>query len=479
MIQVAQVVIETCAKPGTRTGSRTGAKIERVLTPLKTVVTLVAGDGPTVALVTSSMPVIGIDVSWLLRTTAADALGISTERVLLLSSHNHCSPSLQLEANSAWSPAPSKPTADNVTPLGKSLASQLGRACRGLAQRMQPVTVAWAVGHERRITYNRKGRRADGSTYFMREEDRMLVAGDYTGDIDDDAIVIAFLGAGGEPVGFLTSFTGHPVTAYHPERMIAFGEWPQLACDELGRAFGDAPAAFLQGCAGDTNSKRMLCGDVELSRKFGRYLGKTFVRAVRSLTPSTRSDHELRTDTARVPCAALPTIRALERELAEIDDFISRADAGDEETRHCVGLNFPRALSPAYRARLVEMMRPWSQWALRTRRRGQDTPSHVEMPTAALRLGDVGIVGMPCEPFLGIGRQIKAGSPLPVAVPCGYLNANYGYVPDGPNCRDAEYMSSSHRYTRFRPPFRKPAGDALAKCGLRMVRSMATRPGKR
>ena len=40
-----------------------------------------------------------------------------------------------------------------------------------------------AVGRERRISYNRKGRRADGTTYFMREEDRLLLGRDFCGDI--------------------------------------------------------------------------------------------------------------------------------------------------------------------------------------------------------------------------------------------------------------------------------------------------------
>ncbi|MBT4820770.1 MAG: hypothetical protein HON70_33995, partial [Lentisphaerae bacterium] len=263
----------------------------------------------------------------------------------------------------------------------------------------------------------------------------------------------------------------HPVTAYHPERMVAFGEWPQLATDRLGEYCGGVPVAFLQGCCGDVNSKRMLCGDTALSFRFGRYLGDTMVKAARRLTASVRNDLDFRAAGAKLPLAALPTGRVLEAELAEIDDFIARAKSGDENTRSCVGLNFPRCLSPAYRGQLVAAIRPWTEWALRIRREGAaaDLPRALEVPMAALRIGDVGIVGMPCEPFLGIGRQIKAGSPLPLAIPCGYMNDSFGYIPDGPNCGDREYMSAFYRYTRFQAPYRRPAGDALARCGVRML----------
>ena len=70
------------------------------------------------------------------------------------------------------------------------------------------------------------------------------------------------------------------------------------------------------------------------------------------------------------------------------------------------------------------------------RRRADDlsAPVRVSLQIAALRIGDVGIVGLPCEPFLGVGRQIKQASPLPLTIPCGYVNdTRFNYVPDGPN----------------------------------------------
>jgi hypothetical protein len=52
---------------------------------------------------------------------------------------------------------------------------------------------------------------------------------------------------------------------------------------------------------------------------------------------------------------------------------------------------------------------------------------------------------------------------------CGYTNVSFGYVPDAPNTGDREYMSSFYRYTEFWPPYREPAGDALARAGVRML----------
>ena len=42
------------------------------------------------------------------------------------------------------------------------------------------------------------------------------------------------------------------------------------------------------------------------------------------------------------------------------------------------------------------------------------------------------------------------------------MNASHGYITDGANTGDREYMSAFYRYTKFRPPLEKPAGDVIA-----------------
>jgi hypothetical protein len=301
----------------------------------------------------------------------------------------------------------------------------------------------------------------------MREEDRKRVGRDFRGDIDRQAPVVMFKNLEGEPVGALVQFTGHPVTSYQPEAPIIFGEWTQLACDFLATQLSsrrDFPVGFLQGCAGDVSSKEMFEGGIERSREFGRFLGQTYVEALGQLEPSTRKGLDFAVETVKVPLAPLPAREALEEELAEMEDFIQRARAGDEETLACVGLNFPRALSPSYRAALVEAVRPWTEWALELHLKGRESsvPQYLEMELYLIRLADIVIAGIPAEPFQGIGRQIRTGSSFPLTIPCGYANDSHGYVTDSPNTGDREYMSSFYRYTRFRPPFRKPAGDVLA-----------------
>ena len=478
-LRVAALQFGIAPEPNAATASRTGARAGRVLGPLKTTVVLLDDGTTRLCLVTThfggTMPV---NVSELFRDTIARDLQLPMSHLLIFSSHNHSSVSFATNGVPIYATQAEAVPRAQLLPIGEKFLDSLRSHAKRLPEMLQLVTVWWAEGREDRITYNRKGRRADGTTYFMREEDRVRVGEDFNGDIDTQAPVVVLKNEAGEVVVALTQFTGHPVTSYHPERPVVFGEWPQVACDRLAAHFdkqGNAPVGFLQGCAGDVNSKEMFCGGIERSTEFGRMLGQSYIDALERLQPSRRDGLDFAMEKVNVPLAPLPPRQVLVDESKEMDDFIRRANSGDEDTLSCVGLNFPRALTPAYRGRLVELIRPWNQWALGRHEQGRadSVPKHLEMDIAVIRIGDVGIVGMPCEPFQGIGRQTRRHSPLPMSIPCAYMNASHGYITDGPNTGDREYMSAFYRYTKFRPPLEKPAGDVMAKRAVEVLSRFA------
>jgi len=481
-LKVAALEFGVAPEKGGFTASKVGALVREVAGPLTTVVTLFESGDKRVCLITPHMnSPKGVNISPLIRRTAAEALAMPVENVLLMVSHNHTDFNLvsnHLEALMTLSLKPEEIPAPQLVPAGEEFLQKLAATAKQLPALLQPVTVWWAVGTENRISYNRKGRRADGSTYLMREEDRDLMGADFKGDVDEQAPIVVLKNARGGVVTAITHFTAHPCTCYHPEKPIVFGDWPQVACEIMaGHLSPERPVSvsFLQGCAGEVNSKGMLRGDVELSKKYGRMLADSYIAALQDLKPSARGGLDFAIEKVRIPLAPLPSEEVLKAEIAEMEDFITRANAGDENTRLCAGQNFPRELTPAYRGKLVEMILPWSRWALDLRQSGRaDTVAKfLEVDIQVLRVGDVGIVGMPFEPFQGIGRQIREGSPLPLALPRGYTNISYGYLTDGPNTGDTEYMSANYRYSKFRPPYAKPAGDVIATQALETLRRFA------
>jgi hypothetical protein len=475
MLSAAAITFSTVPKLKSATLNLTKAKAGKVVGPLKTTVTLLQEDSLRVCLVATPFITDEEGAYVVLQQQVSKALKIPIKNVVVFSSHDHCVPTLTAGPAWTWTRPLGRKVKVKLLDLGKQFVKQLVEAAMQLPDHLEPVSVWYAVGKEDRITYNRKGRRADGSTYLMREEDRRLLGKDFCGHIDTDAPVVCLKNAKGKPVSFLVQYTGHPVTAYHPERPIVYGEWPQVACEELSRRHSNVPVSFLQGCAGDINSKEMFFGGVKRSQQFGHYLGQAYLQAVKGLKTSKRQGMNFEVIRVQVPLQRLPSRKMVEQEIDEIKDFIRRAKSGDENTLSCVGLNFPRSLSPAYRAALVKMILPWSRRTLSLHKQGKAdrSPKYVEMEVNVLRLGDVGIVGLPGEPFSGIGRLIKKNSPLPLAIPCGYTNFSFGYITDSPNTGDREYMSSFYRYTKYRPPYRKPAGDVLARQAVKTLKQFA------
>jgi hypothetical protein len=102
-----------------------------------------------------------------------------------------------------------------------------------------------------------------------------------------------------------------------------------------------------------------------------------------------------------------------------------------------------------------------------------EVPKTWPIDITVLRIGDVGLVGMPFEPYVRIGLRIKREAALPCVLPCGYTNAGHGYVCDAASCDDREYMSGFFRYTRNRPPFAPPAGEAVSIAAVKVLEEMS------
>lgn len=487
-LEAAAYTFAVHPKVGIRSGhSQTGNLIEAVYGDLKSTLFLFRSGNNSFALLTSPLGVEGNVLHDVSVDEVSRIVNIPKEAVVTNASHSHTIPILDVKTQER----PEIGTSEYMLwELGQEYLAGLRKAAEFVSKNLQPVTVEWGKAEETRITYNRKGIRTDGSTYFMREEDRLEIAGEgYHGLIDPEAIVVLFKGNNKEAVAALTFFTGHPVAAYNPEKMISYGQFPQEATDKLSAHLGGIPVGFVQGCAGNINAKHMLTGTIEQARDLGEKLGESFIVAAQSLRPSARTGLDWSREKVNVPLSDLPAMEVLEKDLASMDDFIKRGKAGDENTLGAVGMNFPKALTPPYRARLVELVRPWYVWALEQHRSKnlKNTPKYLELEIVVARVGDVGFVGLPFESFVQTGLKIKRESSLPVVLTCGYTDGKYGYIPDASGVDDREYMSGFFRYLRgmknvkdakgklfqseFIPPYKSPGADACAEVAVKKLES--------
>jgi hypothetical protein len=352
----------------------------------------------------------------------------------------------------------------------------LDKAVSSLPEKFTPVTVSWATGEEGAITYNRKGRCPNGCTYFMREEDRIRLAPSYTGVIDTTASVIRFDGREGEPKLLMTHFTGHPVIAYNLEAPVANPDYSGWSIIDLIEAHGKARpvGVFLQGCAGDINAKGMFEGPA-LARQSGAKLGKVFIEASRRTKKVNGSKLGFATGVCHVPYRELPSMEDLLKQKEILAAFDKRLLAGDESALYVIGYNFSETMQIGYRRNISQSFVRWTDWAIQMRKEGKAKPlESLEVRVQVTAIGDLAIVTMPHELFVGIGFSIRKRSPFAYTVPAAYSNALYpGYIGTTKDVGDTEYMSSYYRHIT-KPPYDHPCGDVIADKAVDLLTKLKT-----
>lgn len=452
--------------------TRSGVLIDDVYGDLKTTLTLFESGDSRFLLVTSPLGIDGYLRAPIIKLVQ-EQLSLPADAIVTSSSHSHTVPWLWVDEEKL----PDKNTPQQISwEVGMDFVKKMRTGLGQLEKGLQSVSVEWGVAEENRISYNRRGVYPDGKTYFMREEDRQLVGDGYVGTIDPDASLVVFKRLqDGKPVAALTMFSAHPVVAYNPEKQMSYGQFPQVASEKVSEFFGGIPVGFIQGCSGDINAKYMLTGTIEQARQAGEYLGETFLIAAKNLRKSKRGGMEWSLKTAYIPYDELPALAELERSLAEIDDFVARGNAGDENTLRAVGMNFPKALTPPYRANLVMGVRNWYVWAIDQYRQNllHTLPTRLPISVFSARFGDVGFVGLPYEAYVKTGLKIKREANLPIVLAGAYTNGTFGYIADASAVDDREYMSGYFRYRQSVPPYKAPAGDAAAEIVIKELKWFA------
>ena len=71
---------------------------------------------------------------------------------------------------------------------------------------------------------------------------------------------------------------------------------------------------------------------------------------------------------------------------------------------------------------------------------------HLEM--TGVQIGPVALIGIPGEPFTGIGVQIKDTEGWAMIMPCAFANGSAGYFPMQSAFDEGGYEARSSRYRR-------------------------------
>jgi hypothetical protein len=411
-----------------------------------------------------ALDVLGTPGAWgrRLRKAVADTVGCAPEAVLVNSSHTHAAP-----------PPPGMlkigGTSHELRPEEQAFADQAvfiaGSAASLAAQRLRPAVVGAARARVDGLGVNRR-QRTDGDSILGWNPD---------GVHDRDVSVIRVDAVEGDAIATLVAYGCHTVVLGWDVEEISSDFAGPLRRDVRDWSGGDC--LFLQGCAGNVLPLEAFFDQPGPERKFGKRLALSALQARGAADPVPREPRQQPTASA-VPIA----IWRLERSGARAS---VRLDAAEE----LIELPFlePRddfaMLRAELLARVDELQRSgagreaWNpvwihaEWA---RRMAERPPVRsLTVPVQALRIGEIGIVGWPCEPFAELGLALRARGAAPFTVPLGYTNDLVGYVATPEEYPYGGYEPSlSQRHFGNAAPFAPDSAGLLVDRGAAVLEEL-------
>jgi len=369
---------------------------------------IVLDDGTTkLAFVVCDSCMIPRDVVTDAKRRIREQTGIDPDHVLISATHAHSCPT-------AGGVFQSDPDPNYLKFLAVRIADAVTRGVNNLA----PAQVGWGFGKNAEQVFNRRWRKKPGTIPpdpFGRSNDRVQMNPppgspdlvEPAGPTDPDVAVVSVQTPEGRPIALLANYSLHYVGGVGGGHASAdyFGAFADRVQQLLGADRLDPPfvAVMSNGTSGDINNINFRTPRPPLPpygqiRRVADELAGEAVRVAKSVTY-----HSNVTLNARAADLRLGVRKPDGDDLARAESLTAKAKGRELGTLEEIYARETRLLA--------------------------DYPDKVDVTVQALRIGELGVVAIPCEVFVEIGLAIKAKSPLKPVFTIELANGYNGYLP--------------------------------------------------
>ena len=369
---------------------------------------------------------------------AAERTGIPAAHIRLAATHTHSGPAYQDDKGPLGKdPKRYLPT---IEAYNRLLAAKLVGTIVEANSNLRPVHIYGAKG-KGTININRRVRGTATSP--------PAVGTNPDGFVDQDLIVFRLDDASGKPYAVMVNFQCHGTTLTFENKVIS-PDWIGMVRKTVEQAMPGAMALYFQGAAGNQGPIEGGTGDVSVAHRLGSILGHQ-AAALALQIETVRREPVFEGFTESTAFAARQPWRvkgprkgtlAFATKLVEVprrtysNEEIARMAAQVEDARAKLaavkdGSEWDKYQAGARLRRFEDLLKKWKMPV-------EQTPLQVEIQ--ALRIGEVALIAMPGEPFAEIGAAVRAKSPFPHTMFCGYSNGRGGdYMPIASEYRHGGY----------------------------------------
>lgn len=349
----------------------------------------------------------------------SEKTGLRQDCIAIHATHSHTAPAII----NPYGPATLAQEYSSVNPeiemeYYNLVRRKLADAARFALEDLKPAKMGWGIGQAPNIAFVRRFRMKDGSVQTNPGVDNPNIDSPI-GDVDERVNVLRFDRQDAESI-VLVNFGDHPDVVGGCK---ISADWPGLTRNTVEKVLDHTKCIVCNGAQGDVNHVNvhprggylngmfMDFDDVSRGYDHARYMARVVTAGVLQAF-----DKVQYVDVNEVKCILRTIQVASNMPTADQIPEAERIDALHQQGRDSElpyeGMMLTTVVAEA--GRMVKL---------------KDGPQCFEMELTGIAIGPVALIGLPGEPFTGVGRGLKETEGWDLILPCCLTNGSQGYFP--------------------------------------------------
>ena len=375
-----------------------------------------------------------------IRAAVAKVCDLPVEAVYLHATHTHTAPFLVVNSDDRLERA-----------YFDFVLHRAADAAHYALDDLRPARMGYAVGSAPNIAFVRRFRMKDGSIQTNPGVNNPDIV-EPIGEVDERVNVLRFDREGADSL-VLVNFGNHPDTVGGE---LVSADWPGFLRRRLEKALGNVRCIFFNGAQGDVNHVNVhpTAGDFndltrdfdDVSRGYGhaRHMGNVVAGAVLQVFD-------------KVTYTDVDSLKFLQRTIQIPSNMPNPEDLPEArriEALHQAG----RDCDLPYEGMMLTTVVAEAERMLKL----ADGPEYFNMELSGLAVGPAAFIGIPGEPFTGIGRALKEAPSWTLVLPTCLTGGDDGYFPMREAYDEGGYEARSS-------PFRAGVAERIIDEGLSLL----------
>jgi hypothetical protein len=337
----------------------------------------------------------------------SEKTGLPVDAIMIHSTHTHTGPTLLPETDDVL-----------INQYKQTLLYKVVDVATFALADLKPAKMGYGVGQAPNVAFIRRYRMKDGSIRTNPGVNNPDIVSPI-GEVDERVNVVRFDRENAESV-VLVNFGNHPDVV---GGNLISGDWQSLTRHILEKSIDNTKCIFFNGAQGDVNHVNVhpKAGDFNdmfndfdgCSRGYGhaRYVARVVVGAVMQVYDKVNYVDVDSIDYAQ-EIVEIPSNKPTPEDMPLAHKYNDLHNAGRDDLIPFEAMMLTTVVAEA--ARMVRL---------------ENAPDTFPMLFSAMRIGKIGIFGIPGEPFTGVGLGLKETQGYDLVLPCCNTNAKEGYFP--------------------------------------------------